>query len=77
MPAEELARFLEEEFGQVPTARGMSDEGVLVTVFAAKTTRSWTLTVTEPSGFSCVFAAGTGFEVMPGVLALRGGPGPA
>ncbi len=49
MPAEELASFLEEEFEEVPMARGVSDEGVLVTVFAAKATRSWTLTVTGPN----------------------------
>ena len=76
MPAEELASFLEEEFEEVPMARGASDEGVLITVFAAKATGSWTLAVTEPSGLSCVFAAGTGFELMPEALAFQGGPAP-
>jgi hypothetical protein len=76
MPAEALAQFLEEEFAELPVARGMSDEGVLVTVFAARATSDWTLAVTEPSGLSCVFAAGTGFELMPEALAFQGGPAP-
>jgi hypothetical protein len=76
MPAEELARLLEEEFAELPLAWGASDEGVFVTMFAAKATGSWTFTVTEPSGISCVFAAGTGFEVTPAALALRDCPSP-
>ena len=35
MRAQELARFLEENFGELPTARGLGDGGVLVTMFAA------------------------------------------
>ena len=76
MPAEELARFLEEEFAELPMTQGVSDDGVFVTMFAAEATGSWTLTVTEPSGISCVFAAGTGFELMPEALALRDCPAP-
>jgi hypothetical protein len=76
MPAEELARFLEEEFAELPMARGVSDAGVLVTMFAAKAPGTWTIAVTEPSGLSCIVAAGTGFELMPEALALRGDPTP-
>ena len=69
MPAEELASFLEEKLEEVPMARGASDVGVLVTVFAAKATGTWTIAVTEPSGLSCIVVAGTGFELMPEALA--------
>ena len=76
MPAEELTSFLEEKFEEVPMVQGISDVCVLVTVFAAKASRNWTLTLTEPSGLSCALATGTGFELMPEALALRGGPAP-
>jgi hypothetical protein len=76
MPAEALASLLEEEFAELPVAWGASDEGVFVTVFAAEATRGWTLAVTEPSGLSCVFAAGAGFELTPEALAFQGGPAP-
>ena len=74
MLAGELASFLEEEFEELPMARGVSDAGVLVAMFAAKATGTWTIAVTEPSGVSCIVAAGTGFELMPEALALRGDP---
>jgi hypothetical protein len=76
MLAEDLARFLEEEFEELPMARGVSDAGVLVTMFAAKGTGTWTIALTEPSGLSCIVAAGTGFELMPEALAPRGDPTP-
>jgi hypothetical protein len=76
MPAEQLASLLEEKFEEVPMVRGTSDVGVLVTMFAAKATGAWTIALTEPSGLSCAFATGTGFELLPEALALRGGPAP-
>jgi hypothetical protein len=74
MLAEALASFLEEEFEELPMARGVSDIGVLVTMFAAEATGTWTIAVTEPSGLSCIVALGTGFELTPEALALRGDP---
>jgi hypothetical protein len=76
MLAEELARFLDEEFEEVPMAQGVSDAGVLVTMFAAKATGTWTIAVTEPAGVSCIVAVGTGFELMPEALALWGDRAP-
>ena len=60
----------------MPVAQDVADDGVLVTVFAAKATGTWTIALTEPSGLSCVVAAGTGFELMPEALALRGDSAP-
>jgi hypothetical protein len=76
MLTEELAGFLKERFEEVPMARGVSEEGVLVTMFAAKATSTWTLALTDPWGTSCILAAGTGFELMPEALTLRGDPAP-
>jgi len=76
MLAGELASFLEEEFEELPMARGVSDAGGFVTVFAAEATGTWTIALTEPSGVSCVVATGTGFELMPEALALLGDPAP-
>jgi hypothetical protein len=76
MRAEELAWFLRREFEEVPTARGLSDGGVLVTVFAAKTAGTWTIAVTDPSGVSCIVATGTGFELTPEALSPGGEPAP-
>ena len=76
MLTEELAGFLQERFEEVPIARGVSGDGVLVTMFAAKATTTWTLALTDPSGVSCILDGGTGFELLPEALALPGAPAP-
>jgi hypothetical protein len=72
MMSEKLARMLADEFGEVPLARGLNDDGTLLTVFAAEGTSSWTMTLTQPTGVSCIIAGGKGFEVMPGALCDNG-----
>ena len=73
MRAQELARFLEENFGELPTARGLGDGGVVVTMFAAGDSNTWTLAITQPSGVSCILAAGESFEHLPASVALPAG----
>jgi hypothetical protein len=76
MPTEELASFLRKQFEEMPMARGVSDDGVLVTMFAAKAAGTWTIALTAPAGVSCILAAGTGFELMPEALARQSDPAP-
>ena len=72
----ELASFLREQFEEIPMTRGVSDDGVLVTMFAAKAAGTWTIALTAPAGVSCILAAGTGFELMPDALARQNDPAP-
>ena len=71
-----IVGYLQERFEEVPMARGVSGDGVLVTMFAAKATTTWTLALTDPSGVSCILDGGTGFELLPEALALPGDPAP-
>jgi hypothetical protein len=73
--SEDLAWLLREQYAEVPVARGVGEDGTLVTVFAAKTTGTWRIALTDPTGVSCVIAEGTGFELLPQELALQGDPG--
>ena len=73
MRAQELARFLEENFGELPTARGLGDGGVVMTMFAAGGSNTWTLAITQPPGVSCILAAGESFELLPASVALPAG----
>ena len=77
MRSEELARSLADNFAEVPMARGLSDGGVLVTVFAGKSGNTWTLAITQPSGVSCIFSTGEGFEFLPPAAALSASAAPA
>ena len=76
MLTEELASLLKEQFEEMPMARGFSDYGVLVTMFAATASSTWTITLTDPAGVSCILAAGTGFELTPEALARQSDPAP-
>ena len=77
MLTEELASFLEEQFEEMPMARGVSEDGVLVTMFAATASSNWTITLTAPSGVSCILTAGTGFELTPEALVRQSDPAPS
>ena len=72
--SEDLTWFLREQYAEVPVARGVGGDGTLVTVFAAKTTGTWRIALTDPMGVSCIIAEGTGFELLPEELALRNDP---
>jgi hypothetical protein len=68
--SDHLAWVLREQYAEVPVARGVGGDGTLVTVFAAKTTSTWTIAVADPTGVSCIIAEGTGFELLPEETAL-------
>ena len=72
--SEDLAWVLREQYAEVPVARGVGEDGTLVTVFAAKTTGTWRIALADPTGVSCVIAEGTGFELLPEETALQGDP---
>jgi hypothetical protein len=77
MLTEELPSFLKEQFEEMPMARGVSEDGVLVTMFAATASSTWTITLTDPSGVSCILVAGTGFELTPEALARQSDAAPS
>ena len=76
MLAKELASLLKQQFEEMPMARGLTDDGVLVTMFAATGSSTWTITLTDPGGVSCVLGVGTGFELTPEALARQSDPAP-
>lgn len=57
---------LTENFGETVHSRGLSPSGqAIVETWVNQETGSWTITVTKPSGMSCLVASGQMFEVMP------------
>lgn len=77
MPPDQLARVLEQNYGELPITRALSDGGFLMTMFAAGSGATWTLTLTQPTGVSCIFAAGEGLEVLPALDARQVAASPA
>jgi hypothetical protein len=53
---------LADGFGESRQSIGMTGDGAVVEVFASIATGSWTITVTQPGGPTCLVASGWHFE---------------
>jgi hypothetical protein len=63
LPIEVFATVLTTKDGEFPVARAITNTGDLVTVWARADGASWTMTVTAPSGVTCI--AGMGQAYLP------------
>ena len=61
-----IASELAQRWGEVVQSMGLTAQGALVETFAAPDTGTWTITVTLPSGETCVIAAGEALESRAG-----------
>lgn len=64
----DLLKHLEARFSEVPVALGLSENGSVVEVFAAKDGATWTVTMTMPNGLSCLIASGQEWQDVPRVV---------
>jgi hypothetical protein len=61
---DELARQLQQKYGEAPVSLGIQSNGNLLQVFASAKQGTWTILSTAPSGLSCIIAAGRGWEAL-------------
>lgn len=66
--------LLENRYGETRRAIGLSAQDTVMEVFASDETGNWTITVTLPSGVTCLVASGHGFEDAGAALPARGAP---
>lgn len=62
----EIARQLGQGYDEAPVSLGVQSNGNLVEIFSSPRTGTWTMVATEPSGRSCVVAAGDGWQAVGG-----------
>lgn len=55
---------LADKFGETRQSIGLGANNAVVEVFASQDTGTWTITVTMPSGVTCLLASGQAFETM-------------
>jgi hypothetical protein len=60
--------LLENRFGETRRAMGVAHGNAVVEVFASDESGNWTITVTLPSGMTCLLASGHGYETMEAAL---------
>lgn len=55
---------LRKEYAESPVSMGVTSGGAVIEVFAS-TQGTWTLLITQPSGVTCLIAAGKDWENLP------------
>lgn len=71
-PRERVIDRLASTYGETRRAMGLGANNAVIEVFASSDSGSWTITVTLPSGMTCLVASGQAYETMGDVLAAPG-----
>ena len=69
-----VAQTLATQFGEVRRSIGLAQDNTVMELYAAADTGTWTLTVTLPTGMTCLVAAGRNFEMTADTLPAKGDP---
>lgn len=56
------------KYGETRQAIGIGQKGMVMETFASAESGSWTITVTTPTGMTCLLASGQSFEIAAGPL---------
>ena len=59
-----IVEQLASGYGESRQSIGMSSDNTVVEVFASHETGSWTITVTQAGGPTCLVASGTGYQAL-------------
>jgi len=67
---------LTAKYGETRQSIGLAANNQVLEVFASQDTGTWTITITNPHGLTCLVAAGRGFERLEEELtpAMQGDP---
>lgn len=63
--ADAMRANLKRMYAERPIAIGVTEKGWLLEVLSTADGATWTITITNPSGVSCIQAAGRGWNVEP------------
>ncbi len=69
---EAVVAQLAEGYGEVRQSMGIGANNAVVEVFASDETGTWTITVTQTSGMTCLVASGQAFEELAEALPIKG-----
>lgn len=65
---------LAEGYGETRRGLGLAANNAVVEVFVSDQTGTWTITVTLPSGVTCLLAAGNNYEALSEAAPIPGSP---
>ncbi len=67
-PRDQVVKLLADRYGETRRGIGLSGEDAVMEVFASAATGTWTITVSDPRGTTCMIASGEGFEALDEAL---------
>ncbi|MGB3243685.1 MAG: hypothetical protein WBB25_04085 [Sulfitobacter sp.] len=71
-PRETVVTRLADGYGETRQSMGLGANNAVIEVFASGETGSWTITVTQANGLTCLVASGEGFEQLAEALPPKG-----
>ncbi len=71
-PHKMVVERLASKYGETRQSMGLGANNVVIEVFASDTSGSWTITVTNVNGLTCLVASGQGYETMVEALPAEG-----
>ena len=71
-PREMVVDRLASGYGETRKSMGLGANNSVVEVFASEETGTWTITVTQPNGLTCLVASGQAFEELVEALPAAG-----
>lgn len=71
-PRERVVERLAEKYGETRRSIGLGANNAVVEVFASAESGSWTITVTMPTGLTCLVASGQAYETLAEALPAEG-----
>ena len=71
---DKVVELLAAKYGETRHGIGIAANNTVMEVFASDKTGSWTITVTMPSGVTCMVASGQGYEALAETVPVPGTP---
>ena len=71
-PRDAVVQRLADGYGETRRAIGLGSDNAMVEIFASDDSGSWTITVTDPQGTTCLVASGQAFQAMATTRPLTG-----
>ncbi len=71
---DKVVSVLAAQYGETRHGIGLAANNTVMEVFASEKTGTWTITVTMPSGVTCMVASGQGYEALAEAVPVPGTP---
>lgn len=71
---DKVVSVLAAKYGETRHGIGIAANNTVMEVFASEKTGTWTITVTMPSGVTCMVASGQGYEALAEAVPVPGTP---